>query len=176
MTLTREQLLHLADRARRGVLLPDEGALLADGVVELAKYADQTEDLLRVAHETSNKSEAERARAAAVLDRVRALHREECLTAKAIKRGLTHTGLTCSTCAALDQAQQPTTEARCHPGPYADCPACHTEQQPTTAEPPTHLPDGGNAEDCPACRPEIDKTVLYPWICPGPSTEQQPTA
>jgi hypothetical protein len=26
---------------------------------------------------------------------------------------------------------------------------------------------GGNAEDCPVCRPEIDKTVLYPWICPA---------
>ncbi|MFJ2279265.1 hypothetical protein ACIOEZ_34515 [Streptomyces sp. NPDC087866] len=35
MTATREQLLHLADRARRGVALPDEGALLADGVVTL---------------------------------------------------------------------------------------------------------------------------------------------
>ncbi|MFD7661304.1 hypothetical protein [Streptomyces sp. NPDC059788] len=26
---------------------------------------------------------------------------------------------------------------------------------------------GGNAEDCPLCKPEIDKTVLYPWICTG---------
>ncbi|THA29221.1 hypothetical protein E6R18_25280 [Streptomyces sp. A1277] len=58
------RLHHLADRARRGALLPEEGALLADAVAELALYADQTADLLRVAHETSNKSEAERARAA----------------------------------------------------------------------------------------------------------------
>src|SRR5690606_32477102 len=26
---------------------------------------------------------------------------------------------------------------------------------------------GGNAEDCPVCRPQIDKAVLYPWICVG---------
>lgn len=32
---------------------------------------------------------------------------------------------------------------------------------------------GGNAENCPRCRPEIDKTVLYPWICPGPDTDSQ---
>ncbi|MGH8965764.1 MAG: hypothetical protein ACRDXB_10620, partial [Actinomycetes bacterium] len=34
---TPEQLHHLADRARRGVLLPDEGALLADGVAALVE-------------------------------------------------------------------------------------------------------------------------------------------
>ncbi|MFF9714796.1 hypothetical protein ACF1DW_04260 [Streptomyces sp. NPDC014603] len=33
------------------------------------------------------------------------------------------------------------------------------------AEGDTHT--GGNAEDCPVCRPQIDKTVLYPWICVG---------
>ncbi|MGW2594809.1 hypothetical protein ACWCXC_31715 [Streptomyces sp. NPDC001515] len=32
----RDQLLHLADRARRGVLLPAEGALLADGITDMA--------------------------------------------------------------------------------------------------------------------------------------------
>ncbi|SEC03151.1 hypothetical protein SAMN04490357_1007 [Streptomyces misionensis] len=35
---------------------------------------------------------------------------------------------------------------------------------------------GGNAEDCPVCRPQIDKTVLYPWICTGaaPARSGQP--
>ncbi|MFJ6667451.1 hypothetical protein [Streptomyces sp. NPDC091383] len=35
---------------------------------------------------------------------------------------------------------------------------------------------GGNAEDCPICRPQIDKTVLYPWICTGatPARSGQP--
>ncbi|MFD3520467.1 hypothetical protein [Streptomyces sp. NPDC058653] len=34
---------------------------------------------------------------------------------------------------------------------------------------PAHA--GGDAEDCPVCRPQIDKTVLYPWICPGAAGE-----
>lgn len=33
--------------------------------------------------------------------------------------------------------------------------------------PAKHIGGRANAEDCPACRPEIDKTVLYPYICPG---------
>jgi hypothetical protein len=37
-----------------------------------------------------------------------------------------------------------------------------------------HVGNGANAEDCPACRPEIDKTVLYPWICPGPKESATP--
>lgn len=115
MTLTREQLLHLADRARRGALLPDEGTLLADGVVDLAKHADQIEDLLRIAHETSNKSEAERARAAATVASVRALHQP----APGGSGGLSfNSGSRCAACdhpyrcdtiRTLDQAQQPTT-------------------------------------------------------------------
>lgn len=121
MTTTREQLLHLADRARRGALLPDEGALLADGVTALAAQLDRVQAL-------ADRWDRD------LPDHVRFL-----------------------AVAALRFALDP-------------------DQQPATAEPPSHLPDGGNAEDCPACRPEIDKTVLYPWICPGPSTEQQPTA
>ncbi|MFD7861837.1 hypothetical protein [Streptomyces sp. NPDC059783] len=37
----RDQLLHLADRARRGVLLPDEGALLADAVTATLDRLDR---------------------------------------------------------------------------------------------------------------------------------------
>jgi hypothetical protein len=44
-----------------------------------------------------------------------------------------------------------------------DCP--RAEQPAAVAQPAVHT--GGNAEDCPACHPEIDKTVLYPWICPA---------
>ncbi|WP_328902312.1 hypothetical protein OHR86_22490 [Streptomyces sp. NBC_00441] len=51
--------------------------------------------------------------------------------------------------------------------------ALDPDQQPTT--PAVHLPDGGNAEDCDACRAS-DTPPPYPWICPGPNTEQQPTA
>lgn len=42
----RDQLHHLADRARRGVLLPAEGALLADAVTEL----ERRHQALQVAH------------------------------------------------------------------------------------------------------------------------------
>lgn len=43
-----------------------------------------------------------------------------------------------------------------------------TANNPATSDgtPPTHA--GGNAENCPVCRPEIDKTVLYPWVCTEP--------
>ncbi|MFD7996864.1 hypothetical protein [Streptomyces mexicanus] len=85
----RDSLLVLLSRARRGVLTPDEAAQLqqhvetelragdrarekAGDLAEACKTerrrADQVEELLRVAHETSNRSEAERARA----DRIRA--------------------------------------------------------------------------------------------------------
>ncbi|MET9142412.1 hypothetical protein [Streptomyces sp. NPDC004042] len=37
----------------------------------------------------------------------------------------------------------------------------------TTPDDDRAVPPGGNAEDCSRCRPEIDKTVLYPWVCPG---------
>ncbi|MGW1135632.1 hypothetical protein [Streptomyces griseoluteus] len=33
---------------------------------------------------------------------------------------------------------------------------------------------GGNAEDCPVCRQQIDKTVLYPWICQGAEAPPPP--
>lgn len=36
----RDQLHHLADRARRGVLLPEEGALLADAITALLDRHD----------------------------------------------------------------------------------------------------------------------------------------
>ncbi|WP_228981428.1 hypothetical protein [Streptomyces sp. DH12] len=42
-----------------------------------------------------------------------------------------------------------------------------TVRQLAEQQPAVHIGGRGNAEDCPACRPEIDKTVLYPWICPG---------
>jgi hypothetical protein len=87
----RDSLLILLSRAGRGVLTPDEGVLLrqhvetemrdadtaraerddwagrcgeSDAEADIAqRRADQAEDLLRVAHETSNRSEAERAAA-----------------------------------------------------------------------------------------------------------------
>ncbi|MFD9764744.1 hypothetical protein ACFWXI_14575 [[Kitasatospora] papulosa] len=58
----QDRLHHLLDRARRGVILPAEGEALATLVAELEKRARQTEELLSIAHETSNRSEAERAR------------------------------------------------------------------------------------------------------------------
>lgn len=118
MTTTREQLLHLADRARRGALLPDEGALLADGVTDMATQLDRVQAL-------ADRWDRD------LPDHVRFL-----------------------AVAALRFALDP-------------------DQHPTT--PPTHLPDGGNAEDCDACRAS-DTPPPYPWICPGPNTEQQPTA
>ena len=64
---TTQQLLILVDRAERGrPLTTDEAALLRTGVAELEHlrlHAEQLEDLLRIAHDTSNRSEAERARA-----------------------------------------------------------------------------------------------------------------
>lgn len=44
---TRAQLLHLADRARRGALLPDEGALLADAVTAMAERLDRANKAIR---------------------------------------------------------------------------------------------------------------------------------
>ncbi|AWT42596.1 MULTISPECIES: hypothetical protein [Streptomyces] len=49
------------------------------------------------------------------------------------------------------------------------------EAQPAQPQTDEAQHTGGNAEDCPLCRPEIDKTVLYPWICPGaPQPPAQP--
>lgn len=65
MTLTREQLLHLADRARRGALLPDEGALLATEItVLLARLDDQdaAADVAVRAIRVMNRAGAERDR------------------------------------------------------------------------------------------------------------------
>lgn len=81
--------------------------------------------------------------AEAALDRVRAIHSRGRLTNACNDCGQPWP---CEITRALDPAQQPTT-------------------------PPTHLPDGGNAEDCDACRAS-NKPIPYPWICPGP---QQPT-
>jgi hypothetical protein len=51
-------------------------------------------------------------------------------------------------------------------------PAREAQQDPTQDGEAEHT--GGNAEDCPACRPQIDKTVLYPWICPGqPQSDEE---
>lgn len=77
MTTTTEArralLALLLDRAERAALLPAERMLLRPLVLaeqEGADRAEQVEDLLRIAHETSNRSEAKRAQAAAVLREV----------------------------------------------------------------------------------------------------------
>jgi hypothetical protein len=60
------------------------------------------------------------------------------------------------------------------PGSNLVCPcaprrdASEAQQDPTQDGEAEHT--GGNAEDCPICRPQIDKTVLYPWICTGATT------
>lgn len=79
-TARRDQLGLLLSRAGRGVLTPDEATLLRQHVETEMRDADtararaeQAEDLLHVAHETSNRSEAERAAAVAELERMRGL-------------------------------------------------------------------------------------------------------
>lgn len=66
----------------------------------------------------------------------------------------------CQAMTGLAGAKRPASCKFCHAA--CQCP-CHEQ-----TEPPVHVGGGANAEDCPACRPEIDKTVLYPWTCPGP--------
>ena len=66
----------------------------------------------------------------------------------------------CQAMTGLNGAKRPASCKKCR----ARC-ICPCHQQ---TEPPVHIGGGANAEDCPACRPEIDKTVLYPWTCPGP--------
>ncbi|WP_326659577.1 hypothetical protein [Streptomyces sp. NBC_00385] len=121
---TREQLLHLAERARRGVLLPAEGALLADAMAELTEEvvnATQTAEFYEAAHSrmrdraevaevratahiTGLEQRAEQAEAA--IERVRA-ELALCDWPHAEVRADRITD-------ALDQAQQPTTtEAPC---------------------------------------------------------------
>jgi hypothetical protein len=81
----REQLLVLVTRVQHGrTLTDDEARTLREHVetemreAETARQrADQVEDLLRVAHETSNRSEAERAAAVADLESTRELLRYE---------------------------------------------------------------------------------------------------
>ncbi len=79
----RTQLHHLADRARRGVLLPAEGALLADAVGALLDRAEQAEasrDRLRQSrtlwtdHAAQLAARADHAEAA--IARARVLHRD----------------------------------------------------------------------------------------------------
>ncbi|WP_329616434.1 hypothetical protein OG244_28310 [Streptomyces brevispora] len=96
---------------------------LVPAIEQLAKRAEQAEDLLRVAHETSNRSEAERARAAATIECVRQLH-QPAPGGSGGSGGLSfNSGARCNACdhpyrcdtiRTLDQAQQPTaTEAPC---------------------------------------------------------------
>ncbi|GGV68963.1 hypothetical protein GCM10010294_25240 [Streptomyces griseoloalbus] len=114
-TTRRDTLLVLLSRASRGVLTTDEAALLRQHVETEMREADtartrakQAEDLLQVAHATSNRSEAERARAQAALDRVRRV-------AALIEAGAPWTASQQDTAAriraALDGTEQPTTEA-----------------------------------------------------------------
>ncbi|MFD7428431.1 hypothetical protein ACFV6Z_15485 [Streptomyces sp. NPDC059818] len=109
---TREQLLHLADRARRGVLLPDEGALLADAVTELETENAALRDGLAHCRHKPRVTEL-----SAAIERVRALHRkashgDTCVYCAHGQRLGYDTTWPCDTIRALDQAQQPpTTEA-----------------------------------------------------------------
>ncbi|MFJ4916085.1 hypothetical protein [Streptomyces sp. NPDC088726] len=131
------RLNHLIDRARRGNLLPAEADRFTTELRDLVRrledtederahdnvalraiarqrdeagtQRDQAEDLLRVAHETSNRSEAERARAVTRAERAEAAIEgvRELATQWAVLR--TYGGAAYELRAALDQAQQPTT-------------------------------------------------------------------
>ncbi|MFE9935883.1 hypothetical protein [Streptomyces hirsutus] len=100
--------------------------------IDLTRRAAQAEDLLRVAHETSNKSEAERARAVqraeraeAALESARALHRPRIYGGQTI----------CGACSDYDPSSDSTDSA---PVPYGQCPtlrALDGTEQPTTTEP-----------------------------------------
>lgn len=89
----------------------------------------------------------ELAEARAAIERVRALH---------FVRGRNiHGDDVCAACSPLQPYPCPTVAA-------LDAP-----QRPEDTAQPCHIGGRANAEDCPACRPLIDKTVLYPYICPG---------
>jgi hypothetical protein len=117
----REQLLHLADRARRGALLAAEGALLADAVVALAKDCDFWKQLAQDAREAEARRTTERdeqqtraGQAETAITRVRDLHQP----APGGSGGLSFnsgarcqecdTSYRCDTIRTLDSAQQPT--------------------------------------------------------------------
>jgi hypothetical protein len=127
---TREQLLHLANRARRGVLLPAEGVLLADAVAELTEeMVNAQQDIEHMKLLVAASSEpgaavrmaaqyAERAiengeravQAEAAIERVRAWIAGEPVTARS-EFGSGYREALRDITDALDQAQQPTTEA-----------------------------------------------------------------
>ncbi|MFD7867359.1 hypothetical protein [Streptomyces sp. NPDC059783] len=129
----RDQLLHLADRARRGALLPDEGALLADAVAATLDRLDRLRRSRNLWADHTARLTERADRAEAAIGRVRDLHRQTCLVHRYSLRAIA-----CFTCEALDE-QQPTTEVLRDDGhPICTCtydtprcPACQTEQ-PTT--------------------------------------------
>lgn len=130
----RDQLHHLADRARRGALLPAEGALLADAVDVLLADLDRYEEVVVGELNEANiglqrqaaQVEAERDMLGRETDRlrkdwvemrdraeqaeaniagVREAHRADCL----IARGRNAHGCACPTCEALDAVPDPGT-------------------------------------------------------------------
>ncbi|MEU7010387.1 hypothetical protein [Streptomyces sp. NPDC046332] len=144
-----EQLLNLADRAERhGGLTAEEAGRLRSGLIVMAQR-------LTASRQLNDSLGRQLTQAEAKLERVRALHQPMARAGFTICarcsgwNGVRCLGLVadypCDTIAALDEQQ---------------------EQQPTPPS-PVHIGNRANAEDCPACKPEIDKTVLYPWICPG---------
>lgn len=106
----RDQLHHLADRARRGVLLPTEGALLADAVTELyTAFTDADQDAAEAREHNDRTCDAvQRAeQAEAAIERVRAAIRLD------DPHEITHWNRGYNACAlrvrtALDQPQHPT--------------------------------------------------------------------
>lgn len=115
---------------RRAQEAADEMARLRERATLAEARASQAEDLQRVAHETSNRSEAERAtarteleQAQAAIDRVRALHRPQPYRDEQT---------ICTSCSAYDPS---TDSCDSPPMPYEQCPnllALDGTEQPTT--------------------------------------------